>query len=193
MKDIEISKSTFILTIALVSVLAFSSGYLAFSPLMNVGHRDPSVSANVYILCETVRGTWTAESGNLITNIGERLTRNILGFDNVTANNATKWISMSNAGTPLVTWTELDTELAANGFTRALGTVVTWMNGTDYAYNVTKKFTATGTQQVQTAGLQWSGVAESDNNLFAAADFAQTTFESGDNCTITWVITWDAN
>ena len=193
MKEIEIRKSTFILTIALVSVLAFSSGYLAFSPLMRAQHRDSKVSANVFILFETAKGTWSAEGGNLITNIGERVVRNILGFDNVTANNATKWISMSNAGSPLVTWTELDTELAANGFTRALGTVVTWMNGTDYAYNVTKKFTATGSQQVQTAGLQWSGVAESDNNLFAAADFAQTTFENNDNCTITWVITWDAN
>lgn len=193
MKEIEIRKSTFILTIALVSVLAFSSGMLAFSPLMKIGHRTPKPSANVFILCETARGTWTAKGENLITDIGEQYPRNILGFNNVTNHNATKWISMSNAGSPLVTWTELDTELAANGFTRALGTVVTWMNGTDYAYNVTKKFTATGTQQVQTAGLQWSGTAESDNSLFAAADFTQTTFENNDNCTITWVITWDAN
>jgi len=160
---------------------------------MTVGHRTPKASANVYILFETARGTWSAESGNLITNIGERYPRNIIGFDNVTANNATKWISMSNAGSPSVTWTELASELAANGFTRALGTVTAWMNGTDYAYNVTKKFEATGTQQVQTAGLNWNPTASSDNNLFAAADFAQTTFENGDNCTITWVITWDAN
>ena len=193
MKDIEISKSTFILTIVLVSVLGFSAGLAAFSPLMTAQHRDSKVSANVFILFETAKGTWTAKGGNLITNIGERYVRNILGFDNVTSNNATKWISISNAGSPLVTWTELDTEIAANGFTRALGTVTAWLNGTDYAYNVTKKFTATGTQQVQTAGLQWNSTSQGDGSLFAAADFAQTTFENNDNCTITWVITWDAN
>lgn len=154
-------------------------------------HRQPKV--NAYLFFETAHGSWSGQSGNLITNIGERYVRNIIGFDNVTANNATKWISLSNVGSPLVTWTELDTEVNANGFTRMLGTVTAWMNGTDYAYNVTGKFTATGTQQLQTAGSQWNDTPVSDNNLSAAATFTQTTFELNDNLTITWVFTWDAN
>lgn len=180
-----------LIVFALTIMLSVSIGYTLRG--LPIGHKDPSPKANLVLLFETSRGSWSGGSGNLITNIGERLPRNILGFDNVTAHNATKWISLSNVGSPLVTWTELDTEVNANGFSRALGTVTTWMNGTDYAYNVSKKFTASGTQQLQTAGLQWNDTPVSDNNLFSCATFTQTTFESGDNLTITWVITWDAN
>ena len=170
-------------------------GFIGFS-IKNgyiLGHKDGEYNANLVLLFETSRGSWSDGSGNLITDIGERYVRNIIGFDNQTANNATKWISLSNVGSPLDTWTELNTEINANGFTRALGTVTTWMNGTDYAFNVSKKFTASGTQQLQTAGLQWNDTPESDLNLFACATFTQTTFESNDNLTITWVITFDAN
>jgi hypothetical protein len=74
-----------------------------------------------------------------------------------------------------------------------LGTVVAWENSGDRAFNVSKQFTATGTQQLQTAGLQWNDTPVSDNNLFASADFTQTTFNSADTLTITWVITVNAN
>lgn len=154
-------------------------------------HKTPKV--NAFLFFETAKGSWSGQSGNLITNIGENYVGNILGFNNVTAHNATKWISVSNDATPLVTWTELGTEIAANGFNRSLGTVAKWANGTDVAYNVSNKFTSTGSQQLQCAGLQWNDTPLSDNNLFAAATFTQTTFASGDNLTITWVITWDAN
>jgi len=181
--------------LSIFGLLCFSLGYSLPNILISE-HRQPKVTANVFMLFETVKGSWSGGGGNLITNIGERYVRNIIGFDNVSSNNATKWISLSNVGSPQVTWTELDTEVNANGFARALGTVTAWNNGTDYAYNVTKKFTASGTQQLQCAGLQWNDTPESDNNLFAAysgALFPQTTFESNDNLTITWVITWDAN
>jgi hypothetical protein len=184
---VELSRKKLVAVIALCFCLGFS-----INPLLStVTHRTPKV--NAYLFFETTRGSWSGESGNLITDLGENYVRNILGFDNVSNNNATKWISLSNVGSPLVTWTELDTEVAANGFTRALGTATAWLNGTDYAYNVTHKFTASGTQQLQTAGLQWNDTPESDGNLFAAATFTQTTFETNDNLTITWVITWDAN
>lgn len=188
----NISRRIFAALFALTVVCSVTVGY-GIHPLFTSAHRDPQARANVHILFETARGDWGWDSGNVITDIGERYVRNIIGFDNVTANNATKWISLSNVGSPLATWTELDTEVNANGFTRALGTVTSWMNGTDYAFNVTKKFTASGTQTLQCAGLQWNDTPESDNNLFAAAVFSQTEFTSGDNCTITWVITCDGN
>jgi len=188
----EISKKKFVATIVLTAILTVSLTY-TIKPYLLAGH-SPKVRANLFVFVETVDAQYKSSTHNLITNIGERYPRDILGFDNVTNHNATKWISFSNTGTPSVTWTELDTEINANGFSRALGSVVAWMNGTDYAYNVTKKFTASGTQQLKNAGLQWSGVALSDNNLFACAGLPQqTTFNSGDNCTILWVITYNAN
>lgn len=156
-------------------------------------NKAPKVTANVFIFHESVKGTDRIGSGNLITDIGEQYVRNILGFDNVTANNATHWISVSNDASPLVSWTKLPNEVNANNFTRRLGTVIAWVNSGDYAYNVSTTFTATGTQQLQAAGSNWNDVAESDNNLFAAAAFTQTTFNSNDNCTIVWVFTVNAN
>jgi hypothetical protein len=87
----------------------------------------------------------------------------------------------------------LPNELTTGGFGRALGAGVGWTSGTDYAYNYTKKFTATGAVTAQCAGLQWSPSASSDNNLFACAAFTQTIFAANDNCTIVWMIVIDAN
>lgn len=187
----EISKTKLLTLITITFLCASVVGYALHSSSLQ---RRPKLRVNVYMLHESVSGKHLEKSGNLITDIGERYVRNILGFDNVTDHNATKWISLSNDATPLVTWTKLPNEITTdNGFRRALATMTTWMNGTDYAYNASNKFTATGTQQLQCAGANWNPTRDSDNNLFAAATFSQTTFNSGDNCTITWVITWDAN
>lgn len=180
-------------TLIVFALTIVISGSLGYSVANIRVHRDPRIKANVFYFFETAKGSYSGKGGNLITNIGEQYVRNAIGFNNVTNFNYTGWISLSNVGSPLATWTELNTEVNANGFSRSAGTVTTWMNGTDYAYNVTNQFTASGTQQLQTAGLQWNDTAVSDNNLFAVDTFTQTTFESGDNLTITWVITWDAN
>jgi len=180
-------KKTLIAT-ALIAVLAFSIGYIVNMP---VPHRNPKISANVYIT-ENVNGV-SAEiySGNLITDLGEEFTRDLLigddAFDDV-------WgISLSNDATPLVSWTVLPNEVVANGFDRAEGTVTDWTNSGDYAFNVTKTFTASDTQQLQCAGLNWNDGDAVDNYLFAAATFTQTTFEASDTLTVTWVITVNAN
>lgn len=181
-------KITAVLLVA-TFIVAFSFGYsFHHSP----GHRDPRYSANVYVIYETMAGTTEEPAGNVITNIGERYVRNIIGFDNVTANNATKWISLGNA-TAGVALTKLTTEATTLGFERTLGTVVAWQNGTDYAYNISNKFTATGTIRVDATGLHWNPTGDSDNNMAAVADITATTFESNDNCTIRWVITVDGN
>lgn len=177
---------------AVVFAVALAFSVLGFMANPVVEHFDPKV--NVYM--EVVKGegagaTATLYSGNLITDIGENYTRDAcLTLDG----NTTEWaISLSNVGNPLVSWTELDTEVAANGFTRAAGDVVVWTNGGDSAFNVTHTFTASGTQQLQTAGLNWDDTAESDGNLFAAATFTQTTFEASDTLTVKWIITFNAN
>jgi len=174
------------LTLTLIAVLAFSIGYLT-NPLIQ--HFDPKVNVELYI-SENAGPSVLMYSGNLITDIGEYFIGNCtIGLDS----NATWAISLSNVGSPLAAWTELDTEVAANGFNRTAAQEVRWTNGGDWAINFTYTFTASGSQQLQTAGLQWDATEESDNNLLAAATFTQTTFESADTLTVTWVITVNAN
>lgn len=188
----EIGGKRFVSAIVLAVLLGFSCGYVWQRGWL-FAHRDPSVKANVYVFKETPQGKDLIVSGNVITDIGERYVRNILGFDNETAHNATKWISLGNS-TVGQAKTKLDTEATSTGFTRAVGSVVAWVNSGDYAYNVTKKFTATGNIQVNASGLQWSGVSNSDNNLFAVASLGGAqSFQNNWNCTIIWVITWNAN
>ena len=167
-------------------------------PLLLYRHRDPQVKANLFILIERANGKETIEAGNVLTNDFENCARDAFGFGNASiSTNQTKWISLSNDAAPAATWTKLTNEVAANGFSRALGTVTAWLNGTDYAYNVTKTFTATGAQQLQCAGLNWNDTPQSDNNLAACASFTQTTFQATagapDNATFIWVITFDFN
>jgi len=188
----NISKKAFVFALVLTALLSFTCTYAYQHGLFN--YRKQKAVANVFVFAETAEGTYQIGGHNVITDIGEKYLRDILGFDNVTGNNATKWIAVSNDASPDATWTKLAGEKTASGFERALGSVASWMNGTDYAYNVTKKFTSTAdAQTLQCAGLQWSGDGDTDNNLFACAAFTQTTFNTNDNCTIKWVITWNAN
>lgn len=187
----EISKRAFALILCLLCISSFAFGYGWQSGWF---HRNPNARVNLFVFAETAHGRYQLSGGNVITDYGEKYVRDILGFNNVTDQNATKWISLSNDASPDQTWTKLPNEVDdTNGFGRALGTVSGWVNAADWAYNVTKKFTATGTQQLQCVGLHWSGGPLSDYNLFACAAFTQTTFNANDNCTIVWVITWDAN
>lgn len=176
--------------VSLVFILGFTIG-VAVNPLRM--HFDPKVNVEMYITKGEGTGvSTTLTSGNLITDIGENFAGNAtFGLDA----NSTSWaISLSNDGSASAAWTELPVEIAANGFTRAVGANVgPFDNSGDWALNVTHTFTCTGTQQLQTAGLQWDDTASSDNNLFAAADFTQTTFNADDTLTVTWVITFNAN
>jgi len=157
-------------------------------------HQNPNPRVNVYVIRETPEGRETLVSGNVITNIGELAARNIFGYDNITAWNATQWISLGNS-TVAQTETILDAEATTTGFTRAANdTCLAWINSGDYAYNVTNQFTATGTIAVNATGLHWDPTSNSDNNMFAVASLgAMQGFQNNWNCTITWVITWNAN
>jgi hypothetical protein len=159
-----------------------------------IPHHSPQVSANVFITVQTEFGVYDIPTSNVITDIGENYVRDVMGFNNVTNFNATKWISLSNDASPSQTWTKLPNEATNYGAARALADSLTaWVSSGDYAYNVTKKFTFTGSIQLQCTGLQWSGQSGSDNNLFACAAFTQTTFDTNWNLTITWSVIWNAN
>lgn len=184
MKD----KLKFLGILAISVLISFSLGY---SLKTTFQHKTPKASVNVFIFHESTNGIAVIPVGNLITDIGETFIRDsVSGPD---AQSITDYISLSNDATPLVSWTKLPNEVNANGFARAQGAVTNWTYSGDAAYNVTHKFTATDAQTLQCAGLNWASTPESDNNLFAAAAFTQTAFTSGDNCTIVWMIVFDAN
>lgn len=150
----------------------------------------PYTQDNVYILKETPTGTELIATHNVLTDIFERVARNEFGFDNATYG-ITDYISLGNSSIDQ-TNTQLDTEATTDGFARAQGTVTAWTNSGDKAYNVTKKFTATGTIAINSAGLHWA--SSGDGNLCALASLGGTqTFENNWNCTIVWVITYNYN
>lgn len=192
----QISKKTYLASLTITVLVTSLLTLAVFHPelLTSQQEKPPSIKANVYVCYETLAfGKQNGESHNIVTNIMERYVRNILGWDNVTANNATQWIALGNS-TIAATNTKLDTEATASGFTRAANdTCVAWMNGTDYAYNVTKKFTATGTIRVNATSIHWNSTSNSDGNCAALASITATTFANGDNCSITWVWTIDGN
>lgn len=180
-------------TVLLISalLLSFSIGFMLAPDFSQ--HKNPQVQWNVYAFKD---GVMVGEaSGNLITDIGEIWIRDwaAASAGNTTSRDGARYISLTNTASPAADWTKLTSEVTTNGFDRNEGTVTWWVNSGDAAFNVTKTFTATGTQQLQTAGLNWVSTDDSDGNLFAAASFTQTTFNAGDTLTITWIITIDAN
>lgn len=199
----KITRRKYVASLLLTAVLVFSLTYIAKNPEIIYGHRPPKPSVNMYVFIETAEGKSQLSSGNVITNIGERYVRNILGFDNETDNNATKWISLSNDASAVQTWTKLPNEITnvtGDGFGRKIadashwGSVVAWIDSGDYAVNVTVKFMSlVDSNTVQCAGANWNNVEASDNNLYAAANFDQTTFNTNDNCTIRFSFVYDAN
>lgn len=173
-----------------LSVLMFSLGF-ALNPILTVSHQVPTARANVYVMVETPEGR-EIFVGNTIADICERDVRNILGFRNGSAV-AYKYIALGNSSIAQ-TKTKLDTEATTTGFARDLGTVTAWQSGADYAFNVTKKFTATGTIAVNSASLHWNATGNSDNNLCALASLGGTqSFSNLWNATITWVIVCNFN
>lgn len=190
----EITRTRFAITIFSVGLLCLAVGGIVFSQNFFSHHRNPRVSANVYVFIETPEGIDEVASGNVIVDGAERYVRNILGNNNETTHNATQWISLGNS-TIAASKTKLDSEATTAGFTRAANdTYVAWINSGDYAYNVTKKFTATGNIQVNATGLHYHPTSDSDNNLFALASLGgDQAFQNNWNCTIVWVITWNAN
>ena len=90
---------------------------------------------------------------------------------------------------------KLDTELAADGLTRAAATTVTWTNssgaepGDSAQIVLAKTFTVTGTQTIAEAGLfnDTSGNGDTDA-MFARKAFNGVTVNNGDSLTVTWTI-----
>lgn len=96
----------------------------------------------------------------------------------------------ANSLTPAAGDTTLSGEISANGLGRALGTAGTYtapaaLDG-GASYVLSKTFTATGTQTVQSSGIF---DAVSTGNLFAEANFSSSaTLNNGDQLTVQWTV-----
>ena len=167
-------------------IIAFTAGYY-LNPLFMHGQRHgvAKPNANVIILWEHAGGVDQLYVGNVITDIGEQYLRNITSQGASAVVDAVKYISIGNA-TASASLTDLASE-----YDRQAGTVVEWINGGDYAYNCTYKWVNVGPVTLNAAGLHWN--ASGTGNLFAVANFAETTFGSNDNLTIRWVVTFNGN
>ena len=181
-------------SIIVVAVLlaGFTTGYAWQNGYF---HRSPQPKANVFIYIETPTYTGEIPIGNLITNIGEQYDRDILGYNNVSLYNTTTCISLGNTTTVAATLTKETTEATNGGFARQNGTVVGGQNAAnDHYYNATWMFTSTADMNINSTGLHWSNVSNSDSNMFAVASLgAAYAFPTGSNCTIVWQIIIDAN
>jgi hypothetical protein len=182
------------LSLVIIALTGFVAGYAVQTGAF---HRKPRATANLFVFVERPNGKELLASGNTLTDIGEAYAESWLngcGSANTTARSATEWIAWGNSSIAQ-TKTILDTEATTAGFERAVATVsARWTNAGDYARNFTITVTATATINLNACGLHWSGVGESDNNLYALAALPQaTTFNADDNATAVWAITYDFN
>jgi hypothetical protein len=177
----EIPKYKFAVTLILVSILFLSIGY----SIPHFSYHRSTMKANVFFAFETFHGEGEFYTHNVITNIGENYTRN--AFSGNQWLYAVAWISIGNA-IASTSLTQLTTE-----YDRQLGTIANWTNNGDYAFNATYKWTFTETVTLDCAGLHWA--SSGDNNLYAVANFPDGSqkFNSDENMTATWVLTYNCN
>jgi len=179
-----ISKRKFVLALALCFVVAFSSGYAIQNVLLPRSVSRVRGGANVFVTIETPMGIMDVPIHNVITDIGEQ--QAATRFRTGASYTALEYISIGNA-TADSSLTQLTTEYA-----REQGTVSSlWTYNGDSAFNCTKKFTFTETVTLNCAGWHWA--SSGDNNMYAVANFDQTTFQNNWNLTITWVGVFDGN
>lgn len=178
----EISFKQFALIVALFCFATASVTYAAVQyPFDFDFNRSPEPQANVFVFHN---GLLIYEGTNDITDIGEEHVRDYMSGGGSMV--ASKYIAIGNVSGTLTAKTQLDSE-----YNRQTGTVANWTNAGDYAYNSTYTWTFTETQRLDGAGLHWA--ASGNNNLFACDNFDATTFNTDDNLTITWSVTFNAN
>lgn len=123
---------------------------------------------------------------NLITNAG-RIFLHKQGYDTTGLGaNGLNYIALSNdAVTEVAASTTLSNEIAANGLTRAQGTV-TLPTGTGNQTTIDKTFTASGSQSAQKAALF---TASSSGTMNHVLGFTQRALITSDTLQITYTIT----
>jgi hypothetical protein len=152
---------------------------------MVVTHRRPVLDeeTGLYVYREVGE---TERVWNLITNAGRQFLHRQGYGDTGLGANGLNFIALSNdTVTETATSTTLSNEIAANGLTRAAGTV-TLPTGSGNQTTVQKVFTATGAQSAQKAALFTAGSGGTMNHVLG---FTQRNLQTSDTLTITYTIT----
>ena len=124
---------------------------------------------------------FVSHHAGVLTTIGANWIEDQLGDSPST--DPAKWVSVStSSSSPSAAWTQIPTEIASGGLTRAAGTYASTGDG---AWTITVTFTSTTDHtDVQLTGLQWA--SSGDNNLLASDVFTPVTLGNGDQLTVEW-------
>ena len=186
----NVSKKALVLVVAL-TVLCTLTANLAIDYALQT-QRELRIKCRVIMIRQTMEGIFTTGQDNTAMDIGEQYARNILGFNNVTNHNATKFISLGNA-TIAQTLTKLTQEVTTVGGERAEANPTAHNFGGDYIVNYTKEFTFTGDVYFDSTGLHWNPTGDSDNNMYACVAIDAYTWHNAEKCTIIWSVTYNFN
>ena len=172
--------------ISVLSVAFYQAGYqqASINGVFRLAEQSEARGSLTVVMSFKNGTVVTYTNHNLVVNNAKKYMRNILGFNNITNQNATIYMSVSNDATPLATWTKLPGEMTDSGFVKAAGTPIV-INGT--AYNCTFEWTSTADSvQLQCGGIGYNPTSTSDGDLYAAALFPQTTFDINDKLKLIW-------
>lgn len=174
----------FVIAASMIGVAAFAFyqgiAYRNAELYVIVGTNSFHVTTWIQRAGETEWTFWSHHAG-VLTTIGQNWIEDQMGDSPST--DPAKWISVStSASSPSSAWTQIPTEIASGGLTRAAGTYASTGDGT---WTISYEFTASGTHtSVQLTGLQWA--VSGDGNLLASDTFTPVTLNSGDKLTVTW-------
>jgi hypothetical protein len=175
-------------------ILIFSTLALTLTPPLPKDQRDATLSIDIstysfHVTTEIQRAgedesTFWSHHAGVLTNIGADWIEDQLGDSPSTQ--PADYISLStDATSPVATWTQIISEIASGGLSRAQGTYASTGTG---QWTISYQWTASATHtNVQLTGLQYG--SSGDNNLLAADTFTPVTLNSGDKLTVTWTIT----
>jgi len=179
-----------ILALSLCVIIAFASGYL-IRPYVHTMFIPPHIGNRIYISIAEPSGTRDILITNVITNIGENETGARIGQNGTYTH--VRWISLGNA-TASATLTKLTTEATTEGAARKFGTYQNFTYSGDFAYNITATFYFTGAISFNCTGAHWSAESDSDNNMYACANFPEMqNMQNNWNMTVTWMFVFDGN
>lgn len=124
---------------------------------------------------------------NLFVDEGKEFAEDQLLATSGIGSNGANYIAVSNdSSSPTAGETTCDTEITANGFARAQGTVNDVGTGSN---TVIKTFTATGSQSVQKTCLFTDVTSGEPDTLLAMNTFTQVTLATDDQLTVNWTVT----
>ena len=184
----ETKTTNVILAVTLAVIITLSVSFIGFR-IDQMRGKQYAIKHNVYVIYERFTGTQTFSLSNIITHDGENFTRD--AFTDGASVSQVSYIGVGNNTSVSASDTNIDTLHV--GWGRQNGTIVKWINSGDSAFNCTYKFLFNATVNLNSAGSWWEN-GTGNNEMYAIANFGggAQTFNNGENLTIRWVYTYDA-